>query len=321
MRAFWALVRLPYIILRLNRFVYRIEDNLSKTLELGNKLNNLEKTVNDQFIDIVKIGERIDSISLKIVNLVPEFKSKLYSFKNLLKPNPFPMEHLLHLGNTADGGYYIPYESLSTEHYRFISVGIGSDPSFDHAASEFGDVYMFDLEADFDKAYLNTNMKLFKKNLNTYTDEENLTIKNIIEITKSSDKLADKIIFKLDIEGMEWQIFQNIPLEDLIFFDCLIIEFHDLISIFDPKEFTLKQSVLKNILNNYKIIYFSGNNWAPLIVCDQEILPDTCEVVLIKNDWYDSIISQSSSHLTIIQQLKRNNSSRLDLPNTFSNLY
>jgi hypothetical protein len=321
MRAFWALIKLPYIILRLNRYVYRVEHNLSMTLELGYRLKNLEKTVNDQFLDIVKIDERIDSISFKLINLVPEFKSKLCTFKNLLKPNPFPLNQLLHLGNSADGGYYLPYDSLSTNHYTFISVGIGSDPSFDHAASEIGDVYMFDVEADFDKKYLNNNMKLFNKNLNIYTDEKNLTLNDIIKLTHSPDQLADKRIFKVDIEGMEWKIFQNIPLEDLLFFDCLIIEFHDLKSIIDPGEFISKQSVLNKILNYFKIIYFSGNNWAPLIVCDQEILPDVCEVVLIKNDWYKSIISQGTNHLTIIQQLKRNNPSRMNLPNTFSNSY
>ena len=212
--------------------------------------------------------------------------SKVDKKYNFLRP--IKAKNLKRFGRNEDGGYLVDFELLK-ESNILLSFGLGSDWSFEIDylnENKNGKIYIYDHTIDI-FVYLNPLLRClkrfltFRKNLNDLLARFNDLKKYLslttnrkiifhkkkvvhekpnenkeINIQKAFDKIgqANRIIFKIDIEGDEYALVDDIINQaDLI--DMLIMEFHDI----DKNEIRFITSI-KKLLNNFDIVHIHGNN-------------------------------------------------------------
>jgi len=176
----------------------------------------------------------------------------IYQFLNSLKVYDTDLNKI-RIGPNHDGGYILT-EKFSKNDESLISIGIGDDISFDLAFREinnFKKIYLYDKDSKV-KIPSIKNFELIKKNVAVKTDVKN----NFIGINQLLDKFNKKITLKVDIEGNEWDIIDNIDIKHFNLISQMVIEFH-IIHIDVSKDFLKKKYTpyfTKFYLDNYDLI-------------------------------------------------------------------
>jgi hypothetical protein len=301
----------------LNRYLYRSYLDHQQISEISQKLHNLNLEYMNLSNELLILEDTLTSKQLPVIELDSSFKEKLLKFKSLLKPSRFPLGKTKHLGNTLDGGYLIPYDIKIADSYFFVSIGIGGDISFDLSASDLGSVIMVDKQMTFDRNLISNNMILIEKNLNHFSDDDNISLKDLVKEHIGTNIVNDFKVLKMDIEGEEWSILSGLDIEILNTFDFLIFEIHDLRNLIHDNIYSQRYLVLSTLLHNFEIIYFSGNNYAPALLCDNEFLPDVCEIGLLRKSHYSQYSLDFGFGESLINQFKTNNLRRPNFPKSF----
>ena len=94
-----------------------------------------------------------------------------------------------------------------------------------------------------------------------------------------SDLLSndDGIFLKIDIEGSEYDIIDEVVNKHMIF-NCILIEFHQIKDNIDKFKDTIKK-----LSHYYSIVHLHGNNHDPLL--ENINIPCTLEITLIKKEF------------------------------------
>ena len=208
-------------------------------------------------------------------------------FPHFLKPYFIKKKELVRLGSIDDGGYVLPIKDTRTSDV-LISLGISDNWDFekDFAKSSNAKVIAYDYSINNDfwiskfkkdlikfiklkifkpkKIYkmfqyidfifffkMNKNNLFFLKKIGN-----NENCMNINEIVNTHIKKQEKIFLKIDIEGSEYEILdQVISIQDRI--QGIVIEFH---------EVTKNLDVIKNFLNkissNLNLVHIHANNYS-----------------------------------------------------------
>lgn len=169
------------------------------------------------------------------------------------------------LGNPWDGGYVVSIFSIGKSDAVF-SYGVGGDISFerDYCLLTGKKAYCFDHTVDginIRSDWLNVSPELkdkiiFKKEGISGEDQE---------MTKhffthyDNEKMAGRVLLKLDVEGCEYDFFEKTDLQKLASITSgIVIEFHN----FHIKETYEKFLQLLEKMNKfYYIIHIHGNNY------------------------------------------------------------
>lgn len=216
---------------------------------------------------------------------------------NILKPK-FQAE-MIRVGGDSDGAYLVGINSI-IQAKNLISYGIHDDQRFEknfHTLNKSCNLSLYDDVLDFSFLVI----KLLKQLVKFFLFKKNYlgrSIKNIFSYfffcrgiynkkkIKGSDVLSNEklseIFFKIDIEGSEYELLNNlIIIQDKIV--GLVIEFHDL-----DKNI---QKVI-NFIKNFKLdlIHIHPNNFG---VLDKNLDPTVIELTFEKNS---NIISLNYIH-------------------------
>tara|TARA_B100000029_G_C17491267_1_gene929200 strand:+ start:521 stop:1312 length:792 start_codon:yes stop_codon:yes gene_type:complete len=222
---------------------------------------------------------------------------------NFLKP--FEVDDLIRLGRKEDGGYIISEKVLKNCNI-LISFGMANDWSFEQDFLNYNKenkVYIYDHTVNliyFLKRFYKSLKRLFylkssPSNINTKLNEliKYLKIdkKKFIHIKKKVDIINSnfqvdikkifsitnnkKIILKIDIEGDEYKIFDEI-LNFSNQIETFLVEFHEIEKNRD--EFI---SIIQKIQKNYFIIHLHANNITGY--CNDN-LPKTIEFTFLKKN-------------------------------------
>lgn len=205
-------------------------------------------------------------------------QKRLTSFLELINNSLILNSSLKRFGSSNDGGYLL-YPKIDSE-VSVISCGIGDNASFDFEISKkVKNVFMFDHTVN-EPTDLKSNMFFFKLGVDDKTSKTHISLKDIIaknQITKS--------ILKLDIEGMEWKIIDELDIDLLLIFDQVIVEFHNLFDIALEDKSKLYFRVLNKLSLHYKILNIHPNNWSEFrILCGVPFV-DTLELTLINKNF------------------------------------
>lgn len=180
-------------------------------------------------------------------------------------------------GKKGDGGYVIGL--LENNYDAYISCGIANEESFTKDFLNYysylnkNNSYAFDgTIKDYPWKYTK-NIQFFKKNINTYNDDTNTNLNNII------DKY-NNIFLNIDIEGSEYPWILSITNDQLKKFKQICIELHDLNgnNLRDDK---IKS--LKKLSNTHYIIHAHGNNFDRM----NNGIPNVLELTYINKDYFD----------------------------------
>ena len=192
----------------------------------------------------------------------------------------YNMIQRIHLGTKGDGGYIIAHPStfICSNLYSY-GVENNIDFEIDYLKTNRNNYcYAYDHTVDF-KSQEN-NIIFTKEGLSDKKEDMLNTLQNHLKINKNT---ATNLILKLDIEGYEWRVLDNI---DIIFltshFKQIIIEFHRLSSASDGYTVFKKLEILKRIKKYYNIFHIHHNNYSPIDNINNTNIPVCVEITYLR---------------------------------------
>ena len=218
--------------------------------------------------------------------------------------------NLIRVGDPCDGGYLIP--NILDKIDICFSAGVGNNISFENQLKE-KNIKCFLADGTVNEKY---DHNFIKKNINTFNDENNITINSwIFENINNIDKT--KIILKLDIEGAEIKTIFNIDENILKNINILIVEFHDFLYLGNHFGIRILDEIFEKLDKYFSICHIHPNNFGVTKKINNINLPSYLEFTFINNDLVNkkSLINHGIPHVLD----KKNNPAVSDiiLPDVF----
>ena len=223
-------------------------------------------------------------------------------FPKFLKPYFVKIEELVRLGSIDDGGYVLPVKDIKSSDV-LISLGISDNWDFEKDFSKISNSKVIAYDYSIDKNFWISKLKkdlikfiklkifkpkkiykmfqfidfifFFKVNNKNLFFLDRIGISrncvNINEIIAKHIKKDEKIFFKIDIEGSEYEILdQIISAKDKI--QGIVIEFHDV-----TKNLDNIKNFLNKINDNLNLVHIHANNYS---VKEANNFPEAIELTI-----------------------------------------
>jgi hypothetical protein len=235
-------------------------------------------------------------------------EKRIVEFKNIINPTLIPIKDFIRIGSQFDGGYVVPKIAIKRSSF-LVSGGISNNNEFEIALAKKGFV---GVQIDYSISAppeAHTNLFFVKKILG-----EEISLK---QATRYFSKL-DGGILKLDIEGSEYKVISDF--NDFSRFNLIIIEFHYLNQIIDPKFYrNLKRSLLK-IQKTHSLVYMSPNNCCGYSIIGGQPIPKIIEFTWLKTNLVNKYKSNASkSNYRSLSSPNKPFKAKLDISNLFPN--
>ena len=158
-------------------------------------------------------------------------------------------------GNLKDGGYVL-YGDIADSFV--LSIGIGDNTTFEEEISEsVRAVLMVDHTVEVNPLSRG-NVHFFPKKLVPYASDSNeIDLTSLVKLAENESR----IILKIDIEGDEWAIFQQVPDEILMKLQQIVVEFHGLLRLC-RSEIDSALDALNKINKYFQAVNWHGNNFS-----------------------------------------------------------
>lgn len=220
----------------------------------------------------------------------------------------------IRLGSKFDGGYVLLDKKF--ENSLLISLGVGSNLDFETDWLNCkGNVVAFDgtihsINSKIAKEH-SRNFHWIQKNVNLYGDKECISINQAIELAESIFIEASlNRILKIDIESSEWDALADITEDNLLKFDQIIVEFHDILKL-TILEDSRVQLCLQRLHRYFDLIWTHENNYSPYLKLNDSRIFD-----VIETTWHNKkSIGSISIHLDSDLKSKLNSPNDPMFPN------
>lgn len=198
-----------------------------------------------------------------------------FILQSVLVPYRIPYQKI-RLGHIIDGGYIAFHHQLHSIDAVY-SYGINNDISFENDLLQYtrSPIFMYDHTIE-DIPFHREQFRFKKEEGNT----ENL-IKHINETFPRSNKL----LLKMDIEGCEWDLLENLNEVILTRFEQMVIEFHNLAFLQNEYfgQFNITYNKMLNVFSklnkHFYLGHIHGNNCGGF-----KDIPNTIECTYIRKD-------------------------------------
>lgn len=203
-------------------------------------------------------------------------------FVNYLRPYNV-LDKKVRLGSDYDGGYIINQTILDNVDVLYTyGVEHNCDFELDFNVLTSKPVHLYDHTVDFN--HPNENLIFHKEGL-SYKTENNK--KHFFEHLKENGDADKKVLLKIDVEGAEYEFFENTDIEELSKNVVgIILEIHDTGDIHVHRKRATK--ILEKITNHFTLTHLHGNNCAPMIGSWWIAVPDTMELTFIRDNMFDA---------------------------------
>ena len=235
---------------------------------------------------------------------------------SLLSPMDVEGGTYVRVGRDFDGGY-VMLDNFHKENVdAAYSFGISDDVSWDEAVAGRGiDVFMFDHTID----------RLPKQHPRFHYFKTGLTGRQKREQTKTLSELLHEnshatcknLIMKMDIEGGEWDVFDETPSDVIAQFSQIVLELHGLSPDAWDRDYLSMVNVLKKLNQTHQSIHVHANthclqanahclhantSFVPLWIGDR-VLPPLLEVTYVRRaDVKDKLVANTRLFPTGIDQ-------------------
>jgi hypothetical protein len=186
---------------------------------------------------------------------------------------------LMRLGGDGDGGYLIPDDLEGL--VACFSPGVSDVATFEEGMLSQG-IPCFLADASVAGPPIKHPLIHFeKKFLGVVNDESTITLDSWVE--ECAPRGGD-LILQMDIEGAEWPVLLNVCDATLDRFRIIVLELHNLESLFEGLVFDIMSTLLDRLLRRYHVVHLHPNNLAPAVNAAQLAIPRLLEITLLRKD-------------------------------------
>lgn len=202
------------------------------------------------------------------------------NLKKLLTPYNIPFKKL-RCGKQGDGGYVVFDKDLDNINTLY-SYGINDDVSFDMDFIKRSNANVFMFDHTINKLPVINNRFIFIK--------EAGTTENINKHIRSFSPNNNNLFLKMDIEGCEWDIFNELDTTVLSKFQQIVIEFHNLEFLQNhcfghlTNTYEKMSSIFSKLNTIFYLGHIHGNNCGGI-----KDIPNTIECTYIRKDMLNNI--------------------------------
>lgn len=207
----------------------------------------------------------------------------LGDFRSMLVP-----VELIRVGGASDGGYLIPDDLDGVR--NCFSPGVDVKATFESELAQTRGIRSFMADASVSKPPLANELFDFEAlYLGSCNDESTMTLSSWVERKVGDDDC--EMILQMDIEGAEYEVFIETPMETLKRFRMMILEFHDLERLFDQKMLPVISAVFAKLSREFSIAHVHLNNCRSVVKRGSVSVPRVIEVSFIRKDRIQSVAS------------------------------
>jgi hypothetical protein len=209
---------------------------------------------------------------------------KITSLINSLHPINCGKE-LIRLGPNGDGGYLIPNDLESIT--ACFSPGVDEISDFELACYHRGmQVYLADRSVSKPNLPLPKNKYHFlKKHIGCFSNCDCITLDDWVNNYEPEPE--KELLLQMDIEGCEYISIVNMSEQLLKRFRVLVIEFHFLDELWNPRFFDLAEITFNKLLHNHSCIHIHPNNCCGMSKHKGIKIPRMAEFTFLRNDRVD----------------------------------
>lgn len=210
-----------------------------------------------------------------------KFKERVVKFNSGIRPKNLLFHTFCRVGSKYDGGYVIPKDFTICN--QLFSIGLGKNIDFEKEflkISKKNSVLGADLSVDVKLK----NFKHIRKNIasNISDTQTEITINSFL---KGVRILTGRSILKVDCEGFEVSLFNDIELDFLKKFRILVIEVHN-IPIQLKGNYVNFQKMFKRIQKYHDCVHAHANNGVPIMKLGNVDLINTFEFTFVNRKYY-----------------------------------
>ena len=193
---------------------------------------------------------------------------------------PVETEHpLIRVGGDADGGYLIPDDLGGI--VACFSPGVSTIAHFEEGLAARG-IKCFLADASVDRPPVSGDLFDFeRKYLGPKVGGDFITLQDWVD--RKAPKQSDMIL-QMDIEGAEYRVILSTSRETLRRFRILVIEFHNLASIYDRMGLDLVSLTFAKLLEDFEIVHIHPNNRIRPVTYKGFETPPLLEFTLLRKD-------------------------------------
>lgn len=205
--------------------------------------------------------------------------SKLKSFFPMVWPIPIG-NNFVRLGAENDGGYVIPNDLGGIK--ACISPGVGNTSKFEEDLALL-EIPSFMADGSINQLPIqNSKFHFTKKFLSDRSTETEIRLSDWI-LNLFGDE-TDDLILQMDIEGGEYTVIYDTPVEVLKKFRILVIEFHELDLLVSKGGFELIRFAFSKLLEIFSVVHIHPNNYRKPISIGEFLIPPYMEFTFLRND-------------------------------------
>jgi hypothetical protein len=235
----------------------------------------------------------------------------VYDFLFLLRNSYFLID-LIRVGSPNDGGYLFP-ANLVDKFDMCISFGIGDNFDFESELAANGKI-IYGVDGSIkDPGKTDVFRNFTSLYAASHSDDRSVEINKFLQHLVSKDKA---FILKIDVEGDEYEVINNITEDILKKPEIIIVEFHHLDSLYTPFGYKIISSVFKKVLKYFYIAHIHPNNISVVYGPKGARIPNNLEITFV-NRRHESSISKIRSMPHEHDARNVINKKNLVLPNEF----
>ena len=200
----------------------------------------------------------------------PRLGSNLLSLVSCMKPQSVVGHEKIRIGKDGDGGYVMlnDFGSVSGAY----SLGIADEVSWDLEMAKRG-IRVEQFDYSIDRSPVENPLFVFSKKK--------------IETTKDILREPQKgRILKIDIEGSEWNFFEQASVEEMKSFVQIVGEFHYFSLYYKPDWQAKALRALQKLSQTHQLIHIHGNNGGEVFWADHQPFPDLIELSFVLRSEY-----------------------------------
>lgn len=235
------------------------------------------------------LAKRMESLEQTVGHHMPpldatsEAQTRVRETLRLLRPRSVVGFQKTRIGSAGDGGY-VQIDDLAGIGHA-LSFGVCDDDSWDLAMAQAGvPVKQFDHSIETAPS-THPLLTFHRKMITLETTDVSASLPDLVaEFSKDG---AD-LILKMDIEGCEWDVFDNASDEDLSRLSQILCEFHHLSRLDQPAFAARAQRVFEKLTRQFAPIHFHANNCGPMCNVANVPLPEYIEITFVNRSRYET---------------------------------